>query len=117
MKNEVIIKGSEPSTNTKALCLGVKALFAEMLYTRRQELGISQAELARQTGIDRCLILKIEKGQRLVSMDVMILLINALQLDFRILESCNFILHEKHTISQDTIDTLIRGSQKNEKCD
>ena len=67
----------------------LKAQFSYMVFSARRSQGISQAELSRLTGIDRTTIVKLEKLQRDPSLDVMIILIKVLKLDFNILDLIN----------------------------
>ena len=76
-------------SDAQIICSWVKACFAELVYSARVSQGISQAELSRRTGIDRTTLVKLEKRQRDPSIDVMILLIHALKLDFNLLDIIN----------------------------
>ena len=71
--------------NSALICSWIKAQFS----SARRSQGISQAELSRLTGIDRTTIVKLEKLQRDPSLDVMIILIKVLKLDFNILDLIN----------------------------
>lgn len=75
--------------NSALICSWIKAQFSYMVFSARRSQGISQAELSRLTGINRTTIVKLEKLQRDPSLDVMIILIKVLKLDFNILDLIN----------------------------
>ena len=67
--------------NSALICSWIKAQFSYMVFSARRSQGISQAELTT--------IVKLEKLQRDPSLDVMIILIKVLKLDFNILDLIN----------------------------
>ena len=60
--------------------------FSECLRTQRKKLGITQEDLAKLSGVNRVTIAKLEKYQRLASIDVILKLLDVLNLEIRFVE-------------------------------
>ena len=60
--------------------------FSKCLVKRRKMLGLSQEELAKKSDVNRVTIAKIETRQRLASIDVILKLLDALDLEIKFVE-------------------------------
>lgn len=60
--------------------------FSKCLARRRQMLGLTQEGLAKKSGVNRVTIAKIETRQRLASMDIILKLLHALDLEIQFIE-------------------------------
>jgi len=61
--------------------LTVKTEFGERVRRHRQELGVSQEELAHRAGLDRTYVSSVERGRRNVSLENICRLAAALEVD------------------------------------
>lgn len=72
------------------------ANFAQCLIKRRTELGLTQAALAEKSGVCRVTIAKLETLQRLVSTEVILKLLDALDLEIQ------FVPRDSETLTNTT---------------
>lgn len=70
----------ESLSREEELLFNFNRLVARCITTRRKELGMTQEELARISGVSRVTISAIEKRKRLVSTEILLKLLNALNL-------------------------------------
>ena len=63
------------------LLFNFNRLVARCISTRRKELGMTQEELSRISGVSRATISAIEKKKRLVSTEILLKLLYALKLN------------------------------------
>ena len=54
---------------------------AQLMRARRRELGLTQEALAGVTGLDRAVLSLLERGERRMSLDVTLRLVQALGMD------------------------------------
>lgn len=70
----------ESLSKEEELLFNFNRLVAHCITTRRKELGMTQEDLARVSGVSRVTISAIEKRKRLVSTEILLRLLNALNL-------------------------------------
>jgi transcriptional regulator with XRE-family HTH domain len=63
----------------------------EIIRRRREELGLTQPELAEKAGISRPYVVQLERGYRLPSHRVMLRIFSALSLSLQIEESAEAV--------------------------
>lgn len=63
--------------------------FSKCLVKRRKMLGLTQEDLAKKSGVNRVTIAKIETRQRLASMDIILKLLHALNLEIQFIEQAD----------------------------
>lgn len=67
--------------------MDIKEIIGQNIKARRTELQLSQEQLAHEANIDRTYLQSIEKGKRNVSIDVLLRLSNALDVQLTTLLS------------------------------
>lgn len=71
------------------LKFGFSIEFSKCIIHKRRELGWTQEELAKRSGVNRVTIAKLEKFQRTASMDVVLKLLYALGMELQFVDSNN----------------------------
>lgn len=71
----------ESLSREEELLFNFNRLVSHCIATRRKELGMTQEDLARISGVSRVTISSIEKRKRLVSTEILLKLLNALNLN------------------------------------
>lgn len=72
--------GGEKMTREEELLFNFNRALSKKILDRRKELGITQEELARRSGVSRLTISAIEKKRRVISVEVLLKLLDALRL-------------------------------------
>lgn len=58
----------------------------ELIRTAREKLGLTKSELARRSSVDRGMLVNIEKGELAGSIDTLVKLAKALDIDLNLLK-------------------------------
>lgn len=62
------------------------ARFSQCITSQRKKLGLTQEELANKSGVNRVTIAKLETHQRLASMEVVLKLLTALNMEIQFVD-------------------------------
>lgn len=76
----------EEFTAEELLLFNFNRLVARCILTQRQKLNMTQEDLAKKSGVNRMTISAIEKRKRVVSTEILLKLLDALNVDIHFVE-------------------------------